>query len=248
LIVVQLGERPMTEQEWLELSHPFRLLRGLGRRPSNRKRRLFACASCRHIWNLIADDDCRTAVAVAEREADGLVESVELAEFRAKAKAASEQHTDPYFVRPCAAQACYRASKKRPGDAVHAWQDAISAVQRQVWSEHGLSRQGSSPAEKEIGEIMKEVWAVEMPRHVALLRDIFGNPFRPVTVDPAWLTVTVVSLATAIYDDRAFDRLPILADALEDAGCDQADILNHCRQPGEHVRGCFVVDLVLGKE
>ncbi|MBL8793520.1 MAG: hypothetical protein JNM56_06430 [Planctomycetia bacterium] len=81
-----------------------------------------------------------------------------------------------------------------------------------------------------------------------LLRDIFGNPFRPITIDAAWLTSTVVSLAQAIYNERAFDRLPILADALEDAGCDNADILNHCRQPGEHIRGCWCVDLLLGKQ
>jgi len=79
------------------------------------------------------------------------------------------------------------------------------------------------------------------------MREIFGNPFHPVTADPAWRTATVVSLATAIYDDRAFDRLPILADALEDAGCTNADILNHCRQPGEHVRGCWALDLLLEK-
>jgi hypothetical protein len=81
-----------------------------------------------------------------------------------------------------------------------------------------------------------------------VVRDIFGNPFRPVTLNPAWRTSNVSALAQSIYDDRAFDRLPILADALEDAGCDNADILNHCRQPGEHVRGCWVVDLVLEKE
>jgi hypothetical protein len=80
------------------------------------------------------------------------------------------------------------------------------------------------------------------------LRDVFGNPFRPVTLDPAWRTANVVSLARAIYDERAFDRMPILADALEDAGCTSADVLEHCRRPGEHVRGCWVVDLVLGKE
>jgi len=80
-----------------------------------------------------------------------------------------------------------------------------------------------------------------------LLRDIFGNPFRPVAFDPAWRTATATSLAEAIYADRAFDRLPILADALEDAGCTSADVLEHCRQPGEHVRGCWVVDLVLAK-
>jgi hypothetical protein len=75
-----------------------------------------------------------------------------------------------------------------------------------------------------------------------------GNPFRPVAADSRWLTSTVVSLAQAIYDDRLFDRLPILADALEDAGCDNADILTHCRGDGSHVRGCWVVDLILGKE
>jgi hypothetical protein len=86
---------------------------------------------------------------------------------------------------------------------------------------------------------------------VAFLHDIFGLlPFRPVTIAPAWAAWndgTVVTLAKAIYEDRAFDRLPILADALEEAGCGNADILAHCRQPGEHVRGCWVVDLLLGK-
>jgi hypothetical protein len=80
------------------------------------------------------------------------------------------------------------------------------------------------------------------------IREIFGNPFRPVTLDPAWLTPTVLALANGIYADRAFDRMPILADALEEAGCENDDILLHCRQPGEHVRGCWVVDLVLGKK
>ena len=80
-----------------------------------------------------------------------------------------------------------------------------------------------------------------------LFRDIFSNPFRPATLDPSWLTSTVVALARGIYEERAFDRMPILADALQDAGCDNEDVLNHCRGPGPHVRGCWVVDLVLGK-
>jgi hypothetical protein len=80
----------------------------------------------------------------------------------------------------------------------------------------------------------------------ALLRCIFGNPFRPVTADPSWLTSTVTALARGIYADRAFDRLPILADALQDAGCDHADILGHCRSDGPHAHGCWVVDLLLG--
>ena len=83
----------------------------------------------------------------------------------------------------------------------------------------------------------------------ALLRDIFRVRYpRPVTFDLAWKTSDVIRLAQAIYDERAFDGMPILADALEDAGCDNAEILRHCREPAEHVRGCWVVDLVLGKE
>ena len=89
----------------------------------------------------------------------------------------------------------------------------------------------------------------EHPNQVGLFRDTFGPLlFRPVTFDPAWRTATVTSLAHAIYDDRAFDRMPILADALEDVGCTNAEVLGHCRGGGEHVRGCWVVDLVLGKE
>jgi hypothetical protein len=88
----------------------------------------------------------------------------------------------------------------------------------------------------------------EQAQQAVLQRDIFGNPFRAVTLDPQWLTSTVLLLARGIYEDRAFDRLPILADALMDAGCDSADILDHLRGPGPHARGCWVLDLILGKE
>jgi hypothetical protein len=81
-----------------------------------------------------------------------------------------------------------------------------------------------------------------------IARDIFGNPFRPVAVDPVWLTSTVVQPAEGIYQDRAFDRMPILADALEDAGCTDRAILDHLRSPGPHVRGCWPVDLLLARE
>jgi hypothetical protein len=84
----------------------------------------------------------------------------------------------------------------------------------------------------------------------ALLRDIFGNPFRCATIDLPWLAWNdgaVFKIGRLIYDDRAFDRLPLLADVLEEAGCDNQEILDHCRSTGEHVRGCWVVDLLLGK-
>ncbi len=90
----------------------------------------------------------------------------------------------------------------------------------------------------------------DYPYLCELLRDIFGNPFRPIAVNPSWLTWSggsVVKLAETIYHDRVFERVPILADALQQAGCHDAAILDHCRQPGPHARGYWVVDLLLGK-
>jgi hypothetical protein len=84
-------------------------------------------------------------------------------------------------------------------------------------------------------------------RQVGLLKDIFGNPFRPAIFDPLWRSPNLVDLSRGIYDDMAFDRLPVIADALEKSGCHDADIVDHCRGPGPHARGCWVVDLVLGK-
>jgi hypothetical protein len=89
---------------------------------------------------------------------------------------------------------------------------------------------------------------VESEAQAGLVRDIFGTlPLRPVYVDPSWRTDTAMTLARTIYESREFSAMPILADALQDAGCGNEDILNHCRGPGPHVRGCWVVDLVLGK-
>jgi hypothetical protein len=89
---------------------------------------------------------------------------------------------------------------------------------------------------------------VERQAQAELLRCIVGNPFRPIRPDPAWQTPNAMTLAQAIYDERTFDRLSLLANALEEAGCDNADILNHLRGPGPHVRGCWSLDLILGKE
>jgi hypothetical protein len=83
---------------------------------------------------------------------------------------------------------------------------------------------------------------------IALIREIVGNPFRPVAVNLSWLTSTALALAGQMYESRDFSAMPILADALMDAGCDNEDILNHCRHSGTHVRGCWVIDLLLGKE
>ncbi|QJW95451.1 hypothetical protein [Frigoriglobus tundricola] len=92
------------------------------------------------------------------------------------------------------------------------------------------------------------VYAAESVAHCHIIRDIFGNPFRPVTFASDWRTDTAVSLARTMYESSDFSAMPVLADALQDAGCDNGDVLDHCRTPGAHVRGCWVVDLVLGKE
>ncbi len=88
----------------------------------------------------------------------------------------------------------------------------------------------------------------EKKAHANIIRDIFGNPFRPVSFEADWRTYNTTAIAREMYVSRDFSAMPILADALQDAGCDNKRILDHCRKPGEHVRGCWVVDLVLGKE
>jgi hypothetical protein len=90
--------------------------------------------------------------------------------------------------------------------------------------------------------------ARERTLQTVYLRDIVGDPFRPKAIDPTWRTTNVRQLAQTIYQQRAFDRLPIVGDALEDAGYTSQDMLDHCRQPGLHVRGCWTLDLILGRE
>ena len=98
-----------------------------------------------------------------------------------------------------------------------------------------------------LSDYLTDADATNQQLGTASLSDIFGNPFRPVTFDPSWRTEAVVVLARGMYESRDFAPMPVLADALEDAGCADADILAHCRGDGPHVRGCWVVDLVLGK-
>jgi hypothetical protein len=114
---------------------------------------------------------------------------------------------------------------------------AVAARNAARSSQAGVVNNGQSGSE-----------AAELLAQAALLRDIFGPmPLRPLSFDSSWLTPAVVALAQAIYDDQSYDRMPILADALKDAGCGSEEILRHLRERGSHVRGCWVVDRVLGK-
>lgn len=221
----------MTEQEWLAFTDPGKMVKAIRRRKaSERKRRLFGCACCRHIWHLIPDERSRRAVLVAERFADGLAGEIELKTASQEARLAHEQFVGrPPDQRYYSSGACWCVVVKSAGDAVIAWHSAASAV--------GMAG-GSSDVEQAV--------------QCSLVLDIFSNPFQPpLSVDPSWLAwndSTIPNLAQCIYEEGAFDRLAILADALEDAGCTEPHLLNHCRSRGLHVRGCWAVDLLLGKE
>jgi hypothetical protein len=112
----------------------------------------------------------------------------------------------------------------------------------------GEAPHASWPEEPQLGTARTAEWASEWAARCPLLRDVFGNPFRrPPLIDPCWRTPTVLALAESIYEERRFTDLPVLADALEEAGCSDAELLRHLRSPGPHVRGCFALDVILGK-
>jgi hypothetical protein len=223
----------MTEQEWLECAHPTPLLESLRqlRRLTPRKWRLFGVACCHRINHLFTDERSRRAVAVAERFADGEATAGEL---------------DEAFEAAFAVGAALAEEEERNSTAfMTAGRDPLRSA---TWAASDVAHPDESADGVASESANAVVPSVERNVQCTLLRCLFGNPFRSNAIDPRWLTSTVVDLAQAIYDERAFDRMPILADALMDAGCDNEEIIAHCRKPGPHVRGCWVVDLILGKE
>ncbi|HEV3438849.1 MAG TPA: hypothetical protein VG122_15895 [Gemmata sp.] len=115
-------------------------------------------------------------------------------------------------------------------------------ISQQIQQQHlsDTDRSWSETQRDKIHEIGRE--------NLRLLKEMVGNPFRPITFNPSWLTSTVLALAKGIYQEKAFDRMPILADALQDAGCNNDDLLNHLRSDGPHVLGCWALDIILGKK
>jgi hypothetical protein len=222
----------MTENEWLACNNPAKLLEFLRGKASERKLRLFACACCRRIQNLLSDKYSRKALTIAERYAEAEVSADKLRFAWGDARRA--------------AGVAYR-------------EDRETAEASAMWAVSLL-------CEADIGRALGavelagrcEAYPIDQPRlavaereQMLLLRDVMSNPFRPVSIDPAWRRWqdgTIPKLAFAVYNDRAYDQLPILADALEVAGCQDDSVLTHCRGPGPHVRGCWVVDLLLGKQ
>jgi hypothetical protein len=222
----------MTEAEWLACTDPTPMLEYLRGKASDRKLRLFACACCRRMWHLLADRRSRAAVGVGERLADGAASEAEARAARGAAYDAYDRGPDAIgdYAAYAAVSVCHTQAQLA----------AAFASVYTAWAAGDHSDGDRDEAE-----------AAEAAARCILLRCIFGNPFRSVCLDPAWLAWndgTIPKLAQAIYDERRFSDLPILADALEEAGCSNPDILAHCRSEGPHVRGCWVVDLILGKE
>jgi hypothetical protein len=187
--------------------------------PTPRKLRLFVAGCYRLIWDRIPSGAYRGAVEAGEAFADGgPIEAAWAARDAAVELAAGDFTAIP-------------ADPLEEGGLYPAWRQFVEALERVSAPISPLARTGD------------EARAL----HLAVFRDVFGNPFRPVAFDPAWRTEAVVTLARGMYEGRDFAAMPVLADALDDAGCDHPDILAHCRGPGPHVRGCWVADLVLGK-
>jgi hypothetical protein len=216
----------ITEADWLACPDPLPMVEFLRTRTSSRKLRLIACACCRHIWDRITDERSRRAVEVTEWFADGMATSEQLL---------------------AANTGAYHASIVAAGRGGSAWASASAAFSA---SDADIANriQGDGGV---LGMAAYRARAGRRRRQCEVLRDVVGLlPFRSVCVAPAdlaWSGGLIPKLAQAIYEAQELDRLPILADALEDAGCGHADIIDHLRSSDSHVRGCWALDLCLGK-
>jgi hypothetical protein len=256
----------MTEAEWLNCTDPNPMIRFLlgtdhpriqaaeafpNCRSSDRKLRLFACACYYRIRHLLPDVRAQVAVEVAEQVADGLKSDNE----RRRAEAGVREPLDALEYRWRASRGPERISLLPTHEAlalaeVILWDQAQKAAYYAASNAHLALACIANPSAASSDSGFSRSRAAEERVQTALLRCIF-NPLHSVSIDPAWLTwndSTVQKLALAIYVERAFGRLPILADALEEAGCGDEELLAHCRGEGPHVRGCWAVDLILGRE
>jgi hypothetical protein len=212
----------MTEAEWLACQDPEPMQKFLRGRISNRKWRLFVAACSRRIWDLLREGD-RRAVELVEQNAERLSDADGSDPSDLRTLLGIVDPEDFVYVSPHAA-----------GFTPVGW----AAV---ILSAEAISARQCEP----------EVCSAEIRAQADLMREIVGNPFRPATLAPtllAWNDGAVPKLARVIYDEKSFEHLPLVADALEEAGCTDAELLAHCRQEGGHIRGCWAVDSLLGKE
>jgi hypothetical protein len=237
----------MTEEEWLSAIHSDALLRFIEPKVSDRKLYCYDIACARRIAPILIDPSSSHAVEVLERFAEGLCNAkdiaglsweVEGAAFSVEAGHAPYQHLAeqiPHsFLTELAANPTYVVESAR-----RVLTSAAYFIDRIFSSVPCERRRRDRPITPDSSALFRPVW---------LVHEVFGNPFRTVKFRKDWRTDTAITLARTMYKAREFSAMPILADAIQDAGCDNEDVLNHCRDATlTHVRGCWVCDLVLGK-
>ena len=242
----------MTEAEWLTSDDPIPVMCGLRGHVGDRKMTLFEVACAESLKSDWPDPVCAQYLDHRLRRLEGARprgRSIDL-ELNSFHDRLSEAH---YAARERAEELLRIHGPADPSTvgAVRSWVAAYildyHLPRNMAWWDWFPIYLGTASTPGSPDELFATEYEACFRQNLPVLRCIVGNPFRPATLDPSWLTSTVVALARGIYEDRAFDRMTILADALQDAGCDSEDVLNHCRGPGPHVRGCWVVDLVLGK-
>lgn len=254
--VLQEEGGPVDETLWLTATRPEAMLQFLRKvgDPSERRCRLFACACVRRIWRLV-DPTRQETVAVAERFADGRATVEELIAARDGTESAVAARLRGHAFSAAEAANCTTAyweplpdDPSKPGwhaaliSSMHAKDAAVKKAAADV---RKLPVKG--------GTAMRVALEAEFNAQAILLRDLFGLwPLRPPpSLDPTWLAWhhgTVRKLAEVIYEQRAFETMPLLADALEEAGCGDPGLLGHLRGYEPHARGCWGLDLVLGKK
>ena len=246
----------MTESEWLACVDPQPMLEFLRAQASDRKVRLFAVACCRRVWAALEHEEFREAVRKAEAFADGLVDRSELLQAYEKARTIfptlSGRDNGPAAALTASGFPGPRKSiLQRIVDALDDpwWEDEFDKGDRLapalVTARHAARAAADLQGQKSVPDAPARI--EEQRQQTELVRCLFGNPFRPRPVYAAPAS-EVRSIAEAIHAERAFDRMPLLADALEAAGGASADLVEHCRSGGEHARGCLVVDLLLGTD
>ncbi len=220
----------MTEADWLAGTDPAQMIEFVRDTATDRKMRLLAVACCRSSRQLLLNKNHRAGLDAAERHADGFLTLAELREVGER----------------CNARAVAMYGQTELERDIHRWAEA-TAVANATHPPGGNYFDLANNALDAIWMLNRAIHRDINPGLSHLVRDVLGNPFRSVALDPSCRTEVVVALATGIYEGRAFERLPVLADALEDAGGADADVLGHCRGGGPHARGCWVVDRILGK-